>query len=108
MTIRYRLLLTAVIVSSAAAIPACYTIMEHPRLAKLDYARPEEKRCSNCHSNEEIWAFNNPSKKPTHQSYSTAWIKYYDTPWWYDKKWEFQPEMDKESNQNESTSNNDR
>jgi hypothetical protein len=108
MTIRCRFILTAVIVSSAAAIPACYTIMDHPRLASLDYARPDDNRCSNCHSNEEIWAFNNPSKKPTHESYSWAWIKYYDTAWWYDKKWEFQPEGDKESNQDDNTSNDER
>jgi hypothetical protein len=80
---------------------------KHPRLASLDYARPDDQSCSNCHSSEEIWAFNHASDKPTHESYSRAWIRYYDTAWWYDKKWKYHPTIEKESSQKEKTSENE-
>jgi hypothetical protein len=94
MTIRCRFLLTAVFASGIAALPACYTIADHPRLARLNYARPDDNRCANCHSDEEIWAFNNPTGQPTHKSFSRAWMRYYDTAWWYGKRWDYHPNPD--------------
>lgn len=101
MTNRYRFFLAGLAVIGVALIPACYTLMEHPRLASLDYARPDDKRCTNCHSSEETWAFTHGSTEALHRSYSEAWIKYYDTPWWYGKLWDYHPHVDKENKQNE-------
>jgi len=67
----------------------------------LNYARPEDKRCVNCHSNEEIWAFNHSSKKPTHASYSREWLMYYESAWWYQKQWDYKPDVAEERDQNE-------
>ena len=108
MSYRYRFLLAAAIVVALTGLPACYTIMKHPRLASMEYGRPEDSQCTNCHSDEETWAFNHPSPKPTYQSYSNAWIKYYDTAWWYDKLWKYHPQVDKVKDQNDKTSNNGR
>ena len=103
MSYRYRFLLAAAIVVALTGLPACYTIMKHPQLASLDYARPDDKNCTKCHSDEEIWAFNHTSTKPSYRSYSDAWIKYYDTAWWYAKMWDYHPDVKKVSDQSEKT-----
>jgi hypothetical protein len=108
MSYRYRFVLAAAIVVALTGLPACYTIMKHPQLASLDYARPDDRNCTNCHSEQEIWGFNHTPTKPTYQSYSRAWIKYYDTAWWYEGMWDYHPDLDKVTSQTEKTSNDAR
>jgi hypothetical protein len=93
MTSRYRLTLIAVAICCVLAAPACYTLLEHPRLASLDYQRPDDKRCANCHTSEEIWAFNNPPRKPTFVDFGAAWFEYYDVARWYQRSWNFTPRV---------------
>lgn len=78
----------AVAVAATALFSACYTLMQHPRLAQLNYARPNSDRCETCHSNEAIWAFHHAPRTPTADGLPGAkWRTFYDIPWWYDAAW---------------------
>jgi hypothetical protein len=68
-------LFVALLVTVAIA-PGCYTILLHPRLAQLDYRRPDHKHCSACHTSAEIWGFHHLPKAPAT-----------DVPWWYERFW---------------------
>jgi hypothetical protein len=83
-------------------------MMSHPRLASMNYARPDDRRCTSCHSEEETWAFNHPSVKPTYESYSPAWVAYYETAWWYDKLWDYHPAVGKANTDKAKTRHNER
>jgi hypothetical protein len=96
MSTRYRSLLVAVLLCSVVTAPACYTLLKHPRLASMDYQRPEGDPCANCHSNEEIWSFNHPEIKPSYSGYTGSWTKYYDYAWWYERSWDYQPHTESE------------
>jgi hypothetical protein len=61
--------------------PACYTLFDHPRLARLDYERPRDKRCTNCHPREQIWALLQPERRVRSPE---PWRDYYDYPWWFE------------------------
>jgi hypothetical protein len=91
MTTRYRLLLVAASIISVAAVPACYTLVRHPRLASHDYRRPDDKQCAECHSGKEIWAFNHAPRRPTYVGYANTWVEYYDVAWWYKRAWKYSP-----------------
>ncbi len=107
MSIRYRCLLIVVSTLTLAAVPACFTALKHPRLASLNYARPDTGPCSNCHSNEQIWSFNHSALKPTYESYSRPWLLYYDTAWWYAKRWDYHPDILEERGDNENSTRED-
>ena len=107
MSIRYRCFLIVVSTLTLAAVPACFTALKHPRLASLNYARPEKGPCSNCHSNEQIWSFNHSALKPTYDSYSRPWLLYYDTAWWYAKRWDYHPDILEERGDNENSTRED-
>lgn len=107
MTIRYRYVLIVATAFGLAGIPACYTITKHPRLASLGHERPDSRSCTTCHSSEEVWAFGHSPSTPTYQSYSRAWREYYDTPWWYGKRWDFHPHVDEVNNDNAKTTENE-
>jgi hypothetical protein len=92
MSTRYgSLLVVAALIGSAAGVSGCYTRLLHPRLAEINYQRPDSKQCGNCHSSEQIWSFNHTWKKPDYSGGRGNWIDYYDTPWWYEKGWKFDP-----------------
>jgi len=92
MSTRYRSLLVVASLLSAASLSACYTLLKHPRLAELDYGRPDSRQCGNCHSSEEIWSFNHASKGSTSAGDKNKWAKYYDLPWWYERQWDYDPQ----------------
>jgi len=73
-------LLTVAALASVAVLPACYTLLQHPRLARLNYARPSDKHCLNCHSEADLRRLviatqNSNARDP--------WRTYYDEPWWF-------------------------
>lgn len=104
MTSRYRLLLVAVSISCSAALPACYTLLQHPRLSSLNYQRPEDTECVNCHTSEEIWTFNHAPRKPSYEGYAEGWIEYYDVPRWYRRSWGYTPRVGPEVDPHEQSS----
>lgn len=93
MTSRYRLLLLTIPAAILAVVPACYTLIEHPRLASMDYNRPDDKQCVNCHTSEDIWEFNHPPNKPTYAGYDDAWFEYHDACRWYKRSWGYTPDV---------------
>jgi hypothetical protein len=70
----------AVALSAALLLSACYTLMQHPRLAQLDYARPSDKRCLNCHAEADLRRLVIAHQ---HSSSRDPWRSYYDEPWWF-------------------------
>jgi len=74
-------LLALVALSAAALLPACYTLLQHPRLASLNYARPGDKNCLNCHAEAELRQLVIAHQKPDSRD---PWRTYYDEPWWFD------------------------
>ncbi len=56
------------------AMPACYTLFKHPRLAELDYARPESDRCETSHTADDLWTFTHPANV---RRTGGAWEYYY-------------------------------
>jgi hypothetical protein len=75
----YRLYLFVALLVTVALTSACYTILKHPRLAHLDYRRPDNKQCAACHSSDEIWGFHHLPYAPTT-----------DVPWWYERYWGYE------------------
>jgi len=83
-----RLTLAVLATTAALALPACYTMFEHARLAELEYARPADERCLECHSREMVWAYTHPTKAPGYADYKDpSWSQYYDVPWWLGWIW---------------------
>lgn len=66
--------------AAVALLPACYTLLQHPRLAGLDYSRPSSKRCLSCHNEQELRRF---IVGPQEAKVRSAWSAYYDDPWWF-------------------------
>lgn len=93
MSSRYRLLVLVASLIGATLFSGCFTLLRHPRLSHLDYQRPDDNQCVNCHSSQEIWAFNHSAKSPTYVGYSGKWSDYYDVPWWYKRAWDFEPDV---------------
>lgn len=75
----------------ALALPACYTILKHPRLDPGAYDSYEPNRCYQCHSEDDLWRFHHrPGSRLWGRSYYDPWGYYYDTPWWYDYLWYYE------------------
>jgi hypothetical protein len=55
-------ILLLVALASAGPLAACYTLAQHPRVASLDFRRPQGKSCTGCHRAEEIRGFLRPEK----------------------------------------------
>jgi hypothetical protein len=81
---RSKVLLIALALLAATLLPACYTLFRHPRLAQLNYQRPEDNRCKTCHSSQELWDFTHPATLPPQVG---PWGEFYDRPWWYQRRW---------------------
>lgn len=76
-----------------AVAPACYTLLKHPQVKEAEvYQEVTDRRCSNCHQEEELWSFHQAPNHPVHVigGYA-AWAYYYDVPWWYDDYWYYDP-----------------
>lgn len=78
--------LFAVLIVILATAPACYTILRHPRIAQLDYERPDDNQCAGCHTSTEMWRFHHLPKAPVT-----------DTPWWYEWYWNYDHASDLET-----------
>ena len=71
------------------ALPACYTLLKHPRVRTASTEEVADNRCTSCHATNELWAFHHP---PNHSvTYPHGWDQYYLVPWWYDAYWHFEP-----------------
>lgn len=85
MSDRFKLFAAAVALVAMVFLPACYTLFNHPRLAELNYRRPEDRRCRTCHSASELWLFTHPAPRPERLG---PWEAYYETPWWFERRWQ--------------------
>ena len=72
--------LAIAVVSVGGLLPACYTLFQHPRIASLNYTRPTDKKCLNCHSAEQLEQALRPANSTRHAG---AWADFYDAPWWF-------------------------
>jgi len=72
--------LVLAVIAIGGLVPACYTLFQHPRLASLNYARPADKQCLNCHSADQLAQSLRPANSKSH---TEAWSDYYDEPWWF-------------------------
>jgi hypothetical protein len=73
-------------------------------MASIDYQRPDDNQCANCHTSEDIWAFNHPPRKPTYDGYAEAWVEYYDVARWYQRSWGYTPRIGPEADPHERSS----
>jgi hypothetical protein len=90
MPTRYRAILLVFLAGLACVFPACYTLLQHPRLANMDYSRPESDRCLDCHTASELWRFHHSPSTPVYAGTArSSWGYYYDLPWWYDAYWDY-------------------
>jgi len=65
----------------ALAAPACYTLVQHPGIARRNYQRPpRDTPCTQCHSRVELRAFLSPERLAREQD---PWERL-NHPWWYD------------------------
>ena len=77
------------VVAFVVASPACYTLLKHPKVKRDVYEEVADNRCTNCHYEDELWAFHHPPNHPS--AYPVGWDEYYLVPWWYDAYWHFEP-----------------
>ena len=82
----YRLYLLIAVLVVVIVTPACYTLLQHPRVAQIDYERPSGKRCFDCHTDEEIENFHRQPHAPDTGS-----------PWWYERYWYYDASPDLET-----------
>jgi hypothetical protein len=93
MTVQRSFRLLLIVLVTVAVSPACYTLIKHPQV-KTDglYQEVEERQCTNCHYEDEIWSYHHP---PNHRYYSGSrydnWASYYEVPWWYESYWFYTP-----------------
>ena len=65
-------------------VSSCYTILRHPRIAQADHQRPENNRCFDCHTEDEVYGYHYPVNigRPPVDWHDTLYA-----PWWYDAYW---------------------
>ena len=66
------------------ALSSCYTILRHPRITRAGHQRPDNNRCFDCHTDEEIYYYHQPM---TLGRPPVDWDDALYTPWWYDMYW---------------------
>jgi hypothetical protein len=81
---RLKLSLIIAVLTAVSLFSACYTLFKHPRLAQLDYQRPEDNRCLTCHSSQDLWSYANPPSMPPAAG---PWNSFYNQPWWHKSRW---------------------
>lgn len=70
------------------ATPACYTLLKHPKVRREVYVEINDKRCSNCHVEDELWSYHHPpNQRYTYIGTYPRWGIYYSMPWWYNEYW---------------------
>jgi hypothetical protein len=93
MTVQRSFRLLSIILVTVLVSPACYTLVKHPKVKKEGvYQKVEDRKCTNCHYEDEIWSYHHPSN---HRLYTDAryanWESYYEMPWWYESYWYYTP-----------------
>ena len=66
------------LVLATASLSACYTLMQHRRVASIDYRRPQGKSCTGCHTSREVGGYLQPARLAPDPS---PWDALY-RPWW--------------------------
>ena len=70
-------ILLVLVVAAAVPMAACYTLVQHPRVAALNYRRPQGKSCTDCHSTRAIGDYLRPEKltpeAPPWESLTQPW-----------------------------------
>ncbi len=75
-----RVTILVLMTASLAPLVACYTLVQHPRVATLGFRRPDPgKSCSSCHTSEEIRGYLRPEKfqnepEPWNSLYHPRWL----------------------------------
>ncbi len=73
--------LVGVAVAFVLATPACYTLVQHPGIARQNYARPPKNAaCTSCHASTALRGYLKPKALA---SEAPAWERL-NHPWWYD------------------------
>jgi len=81
-----------IVLTTALASPACYTLIKHPRVETATYEEVQDNRCTSCHSDDEIWGYHHSSAQRVYSpGQDSNWEYYYSLPWWYDSYWYFVP-----------------
>ncbi len=63
--------------------PACYTLLQHPGIARRNYLRPpKDTPCSSCHARADLRAFLEPDRLAREQE---SWDRL-NHPWWIDAR----------------------
>lgn len=64
--------------ASVGPLAACYTLVQHPRIASLNYQRPQGKSCTGCHTEKAVRGFLEPERLAPQPP---PWDSLTD-PWW--------------------------
>ncbi len=77
-----RTLVLLVLVGSIASV-SCYTLVEHPRVASLEFRRPSTRGdCTSCHTRDEVWSY----VYPRHMVLDSAPWSSLQYPRWFDSR----------------------
>ncbi|HEU4928234.1 MAG TPA: hypothetical protein VFU38_00260 [Candidatus Krumholzibacteria bacterium] len=68
---------------SVCMAPACYTLVQHPGIARRNYQRPAKGvPCTSCHTNQQLLAFVQSDRLARERA---AWDEL-NHPWWIDAR----------------------
>ena len=68
---------------SIVIAPACYTLVQHPGIARQNYRRPDKgTACTSCHTNQQLLAFVKTDRVAREGG---AWDDL-NHPWWIDAR----------------------
>ncbi|HEX5131608.1 MAG TPA: hypothetical protein VFX92_03875 [Candidatus Krumholzibacteria bacterium] len=73
-----RLVILFLFAASTAVLTACYTLVQHPRVASMNFRRPQGEACTACHEPAAIRAF----VRQEHLAAETGAWAVLDDPWW--------------------------
>ena len=78
-----KLTATLLLLLLSTSFSACYTLFRHPRLAQLNYQRPNDKSCVKCHSHADLKGLVSPNQL---KLANAPWDEFYDAPWWFNDR----------------------
>ena len=69
------------LVACALATPACYTLVQHPGIARQNYARPpSDTPCTNCHTRATLRGYLSSQRFASERG---EWERL-NHPWWFE------------------------
>lgn len=75
--------LLGILAACVVAGPACYTVVQHPGIARQNYRRPPgDVACTRCHTRSALRAFLEPERIARQRE---PWARL-GHPWWFDTR----------------------